>query len=474
MKRSTKKGFTIVELVIVIAVIAILAAVLIPTFSSLIRKANIASDTQLAKNLNTALTMGEAENGAPDDFAEVLQILRDNGFIISNLNPTTKGWYYVWESASNQIILVDGENNYAIKYQSKEIKAENTTPGATWHFAVSEASKVASIKALGAYVIYAPKTTEALEAAFGDTFVNGGTIAINSDILMGSGNFLMQSGKNADRKVNMNLSGNTITNTSNIDYTVEGLEESKRFGQLTAAEGTLVITNGTVNSHSNASFVVSAIENGKVELDDVVINSLVVAESSSGVALRVLGEEAEMKAKDVTVNLKGSGGGCEIGIGTATFENVNITVDNESNHFSNICLSASRNGTLTIESGTYTAKGKANVIGLYPTAGNIVINGGTFSSDGLIAGAVYLPTVATYADKHTIALNGGTFNFFVEEGNAKTAKTVVIDDLTAENYEAEILSMFKGVNDTNTLTNGSNIKVEKTDGGYLVTIGNIG
>lgn len=40
MKILKKKGFTIVELVIVIAVIAILAAVLIPTFSSLIEKAN--------------------------------------------------------------------------------------------------------------------------------------------------------------------------------------------------------------------------------------------------------------------------------------------------------------------------------------------------------------------------------------------------------------------------------------------------
>lgn len=36
MKKLNKKGFTIVELVIVIAVIAILAAVLIPTFSNVI------------------------------------------------------------------------------------------------------------------------------------------------------------------------------------------------------------------------------------------------------------------------------------------------------------------------------------------------------------------------------------------------------------------------------------------------------
>ena len=39
MKRNNKKGFTIVELVIVIAVIAILAAVLIPTFGGVIKTA---------------------------------------------------------------------------------------------------------------------------------------------------------------------------------------------------------------------------------------------------------------------------------------------------------------------------------------------------------------------------------------------------------------------------------------------------
>ena len=50
MKKMNKKGFTIVELVIVIAVIAILAAVLIPTFSGVIAKANYSSAQQLAMN----------------------------------------------------------------------------------------------------------------------------------------------------------------------------------------------------------------------------------------------------------------------------------------------------------------------------------------------------------------------------------------------------------------------------------------
>lgn len=50
MKRTNKKGFTIVELVIVIAVIAILAAVLIPNLSRLVGKANESSAMQAARN----------------------------------------------------------------------------------------------------------------------------------------------------------------------------------------------------------------------------------------------------------------------------------------------------------------------------------------------------------------------------------------------------------------------------------------
>ncbi|MCR5693827.1 MAG: BspA family leucine-rich repeat surface protein [Clostridia bacterium] len=49
-RRPSGEGFTIVELVIVIAVIAILAAVLIPTFSSMIQKANESKELQEGRN----------------------------------------------------------------------------------------------------------------------------------------------------------------------------------------------------------------------------------------------------------------------------------------------------------------------------------------------------------------------------------------------------------------------------------------
>lgn len=50
MKKNNKKGFTIVELVIVIAVIAILSAVLIPTFGGIIADANATAGKQEARN----------------------------------------------------------------------------------------------------------------------------------------------------------------------------------------------------------------------------------------------------------------------------------------------------------------------------------------------------------------------------------------------------------------------------------------
>ena len=50
MKKMNKKGFTIVELVIVIAVIAILAGVMIPTFSGVVNTAKQNKALQLARN----------------------------------------------------------------------------------------------------------------------------------------------------------------------------------------------------------------------------------------------------------------------------------------------------------------------------------------------------------------------------------------------------------------------------------------
>ncbi|UZT07221.1 prepilin-type N-terminal cleavage/methylation domain-containing protein [Clostridium sp. LQ25] len=52
VKNRKKKGFTLVELIIVIAIIAILAAIAIPKFGQITKNSNITADIATAKNLH--------------------------------------------------------------------------------------------------------------------------------------------------------------------------------------------------------------------------------------------------------------------------------------------------------------------------------------------------------------------------------------------------------------------------------------
>lgn len=71
MKNTKKRGFTIVELVIVIAVIAILASALIPTFASVVTNAKKTAALQEARNAYTdylANYVTEHNGSLPGDF----------------------------------------------------------------------------------------------------------------------------------------------------------------------------------------------------------------------------------------------------------------------------------------------------------------------------------------------------------------------------------------------------------------------
>jgi len=134
MRKSNKKGFTLVELVVVIAIIGILAAILVPTMMNYVKKARLKT-----ANANAKLIFTTCNNQAADLIADgesvtaisnwsgkvdtlgsgalekaVKQALRDNGgetgWATINFNPaiadsaTSTENYAIWSASSDGLI----------------------------------------------------------------------------------------------------------------------------------------------------------------------------------------------------------------------------------------------------------------------------------------------------------------------------------------------------------------------------------
>ena len=127
MAKRQKKAFTITELVIVIAVVAILAAVLIPTFANIIDRAQESSDTQAVANMNQSLQNAEQLDGKPTSLSEVLEILEGDGMNAHKYATLKKGTEFVWVPSINRILYVR-QSDYAVLYpeEYKSLKWEES------------------------------------------------------------------------------------------------------------------------------------------------------------------------------------------------------------------------------------------------------------------------------------------------------------------------------------------------------------
>lgn len=107
--------------------------------------------------------------------------------------------------------------------------------------------------------------------------------------------------------------------------------------------------------------------------------------------------------------------------GYLTLEDLTVSNDNAADGASLICnesddLDSSRKATLTVKSGSYTAKNNQSNVIKNGAGDELIIEGGTFTMDGGVSGA---HTVLTYGD---ITVTGGTIK--ASRSNAVTSGTV--------------------------------------------------
>ena len=128
-RKKLRRAFTITELVIVIAVIAILAAVLIPTFSNVIENSKRSHDEQFTHEINVALSGYEATYGrSPANYEELMLALNEyelcdasNPFLLAT-SLKQDNMYLIWYPNTNSVVLLDGGNSsdYIIQFSSSD------------------------------------------------------------------------------------------------------------------------------------------------------------------------------------------------------------------------------------------------------------------------------------------------------------------------------------------------------------------
>ena len=338
MRNTNKKGFTIVELVIVVAVIAILAAVMIPTFSGIIAKANLSADQKAVRDMNTVLAT-EFTGNDPADIKAVVDALDKNGFDVDSLSPLTKNHKFYWNEGTKTVVLVN-ENNEVIFPKGETLAANHkdlNEDGAS--FINKEVKNAADLK-------------EALEN--GNDVTLTGNVANAAEIIIPAG-----------KDVTLDLGGfkytTDCTNAGEISQTSKYIKVSAG-ASLTIQNGTFegrgVMNEGTLTI--KAGTTINAVDkNGGACINNKAGGTVTIENGT------VFNVPNYIAYEDVN---KG---------GANAIKNAGTLIINGGTFKSNTdaYLIANVGGTMTINGGEFEAARGV----LHASAGTMTVNGGTFA-----------------------------------------------------------------------------------------------
>jgi prepilin-type N-terminal cleavage/methylation domain-containing protein len=115
-KYNNQKGFTLIEIVIVIAVLGIITAIALPLSAGSVERGRITADQATVRTLNDVTTLYQLNKAVEDPFldennsnADLLEVLVSSGYLTASVEPQTKDAAFEWSFKQNQwLLIIDG------------------------------------------------------------------------------------------------------------------------------------------------------------------------------------------------------------------------------------------------------------------------------------------------------------------------------------------------------------------------------
>ncbi len=430
-----KKGFTLVELVIVIAVIAILAGVMIGTFASVVKKAQKSAEQQemaAAKQEQVANDVIEKLNNGSwlgwTDFEEKL------AKALADVNPNTPAL----TEASVKAAVAAALNEYAAAHPGSETPNTGLTEQQVKYIIENALSGQLTAEQVKAIVNNAVSSTSTLTKSQVQAIVEA---AVGKTVTAS------QVKEAVDAIIKANKVGTSTLTVEDVEKTVNNVLNTKNYSVLTEKEVEKVVSE-LLKNYSVSSKEVSNADDIKKAITEAPAGATIVVKLTTD-ELTVDATNALKITKNMVIDLNGKNVVTKGVDAIEVASGVTVTFSGDGEVKGDIRpLAVGKGGNVVINGGTFTggkllngAEGsiKAGNYGAIKNGGMMTINGGTFNVN---SGAQYI--VYGFDDSTTV-INGGTFTagtVVATNGKDSPHATVIINGGEFNGTEADKALVF--------------------------------
>ena len=419
MKRSNKRGFTLVELVIVIAVIAILAGVMIATFAGVVNDAKESAKLQEAQQAELAqkiedvtkklenpnwLTWEDFEN----ELAEQLATINTGSSELTEA--TVKA---VIEAALGEFAEKNLNKETGITEEQINAIVERTLSGS-----MTQAQVESIVKKYAANNLTANQVSSIVNAAMANSLtaaevraiVNAELTGVEADLETIKSNALTSEQIEVIVNTSLEKYGNVVSQSVNT--------ERELIAALTGNSAVLVILNTDITLTDNLGITANAtidLAGKTLTTETLTVDTGVTVTIKNGTlkneAGRVLFVKGNAVLEDCVVvgNFENTdSGNAVISVGQSNTNYSGVLTINGGTYSTNayFMVGAFNDSTIIINDGEFNAKTPVAMNGSYSSLSEITINGGIFTSTADAASAE--PVI--YCPAGTLSIYGGEFN----------------------------------------------------------------